>query len=41
MNYDNPNKVEITETEETGMDEIKSYTFDPLSIYVLCLEKIN
>lgn len=35
--YNNPDRVEITETNEDSV--LTSYSFDPLSVYVLCLEK--
>lgn len=37
--YNNPDRVEITETKTDT--ELTSYSFDPLSVYVLCLEKMN
>ena len=39
--YDNPDRVYTTEEELEGESAFTSYTFDPLSIYALQLEKIS
>ena len=39
--YNNPDKVSVTEEIITDTTPLTSYTFDPLSVYALSLEKIG
>jgi len=39
--YNNPNRVDVSENIITNTTPLTAYTFDPLSIYALSLEKIE
>lgn len=39
--YDNPNRVEITDEDIENEEYLSKYTFEPLSLYALQLEKID
>ncbi len=37
--YDNPDRIEVTDEDINSSEEFSSYTFEPLSVYALQLEK--